>query len=288
MITTIHHISSLDIPELETYRTLRRPIEHLQQGIFVAEGEKVVHRLLESNLEVRSLLVSRDRFAGVEQRIRDNRHAIEVFVGEKKLLDTIVGHDLHQAILAIGTVPQPLTSQQIAAPLKSGTIGESGRRVYVLVDGITNAENMGVIIRNCVCFGVTALLVLPTSCDPYLRRSVRNSMGNIFQFPIAYIHDTAKEIQNLKRAGFTFIAAHPHTTSIDMRTATFPDNSCIVLGAEGHGISPEVLAFCDAYITIPMKEGVDSLNVASASAVILFHIQQYTAKQRTSETFGSV
>jgi tRNA G18 (ribose-2'-O)-methylase SpoU len=251
-------------------------MEHLQQGIFVAEGEKVVHRLLESNLNIRSLLVSQERFAGIEKRVRENRQAIEVFVGEKKLLDTIVGHDLHQAILAIGSVPQPLTSQQIVTRMHSDTSGNAGRRVYVLVDGITNAENMGVIIRNCVCFGVTAVLVLPTSCDPYLRRSVRNSMGNIFGFPVVYIHDTIKEIQNLKQAGVTFFAAHPYTMSIDLRTATFPDNSCIVFGAEGHGISPDVLALCDAYVTIPMKEGVDSLNVASASAVILYHLQQYS------------
>jgi tRNA G18 (ribose-2'-O)-methylase SpoU len=282
MITTIHHITTLDLPELETYRTLRRPMEHLQQGIFVAEGEKVVLRLLESELTVRSLLVSRDRFAGIEQRIRNNRNPIKVFVGEKKLLDTIVGHDLHQAILAIGSVPQPISSQQIAARMTGGITGEAGRRYFVLVDGITNAENMGVIIRNCVCFGAGALLVLPTSCDPYLRRSVRNSMGNIFQFPIAYIHETIREIQSLKKAGVTFIAAHPHATSSGIDTATFPDNCCIVFGAEGHGISPDVLSLCDAYVTIPMKEGVDSLNVASASAVILFHIQQHGTLHRKS------
>ncbi|MHB1051061.1 MAG: TrmH family RNA methyltransferase, partial [Bacteroidota bacterium] len=80
MISTLHHITSLDLPELETYRTLRRPMEHLQQGIFVAEGEKVVLRLLESGLTVRSLLISRERFAGIEQRIRDNRNSIEVYV----------------------------------------------------------------------------------------------------------------------------------------------------------------------------------------------------------------
>ncbi|MHB1050833.1 MAG: TrmH family RNA methyltransferase, partial [Bacteroidota bacterium] len=189
-----------------------------------------------------------------------------------------------QAILAIGSVPQPLSSLQIVNGMKQNTISDAGQRVYVLADGITNAENMGVIIRNCVCFGVNALFVLPTSCDPYLRRSVRNSMGNIFQFPVVYIHDTTKEIQNLKQAGITFIAAHPHPTSIDLMTAAFPEKSCIVFGAEGHGISPEVLALCDAYVTIPMKEGVDSLNVASASAVILYQIQQRGTTRLTHHT----
>ena len=133
---------------------------------------------------------------------------------------------------------------------------------------------MGVIVRNCVCFDVDAMMVLPTSCDPYLRRSVRNSMGNIFQMPIVYIRNTVEEIKSLKANGIRFYAAHPGEKSTDIRHVEFLKNSCIVLGAEGHGISSDVLELCDEFVTIPMKAGVDSLNVASASAVMLYEIMK--------------
>jgi tRNA G18 (ribose-2'-O)-methylase SpoU len=268
MITALHHITSLALPVLEPYKTLRRPVEHLQQGIFIAEGEKVIVRLLLSTLTIRSILLSSDWFEIHRPLIESNHNSIDVYIGEKKLLETIVGHDLHQSIMGLGLVPEHVHSGMI-------TERREKRALYVLVDGITNAENMGVIVRNCVCFNVGALLVLPNSCDPYLRRSVRNSMGNIFQLPIIYIRDTESEIRMLKESGIRFIAAHPHASSVAIQDAGKAARSCIVLGAEGHGISAEVLELCDEFVTIPMRPGVDSLNVASASAVMLWELQKH-------------
>lgn len=277
MISEIQHIITLDHPELEPYKTLRRPIEHLEQGIFIAEGEKVIVRLLESSLTIQSVLLSQDWFVVYKELIERNHNQIRVFIGEKKLLETIVGHVLHQSIMGLANVPKPISTEELILNLSKN---DNLRKVFVLVDGITNAENMGVIARNCVCFGVNALLVLPTSCDPYLRRSVRNSMGNIFQLPIVYLADDRhrngdghlRDIEKLKYIGIKFYAAHPHPKSVDIRNASFADKSCIVLGAEGHGISQDILDLCDEFITIPMKEGVDSLNVASASAVMLWEM----------------
>ncbi len=281
MIKSIRHITTLELPELEPYKTLRRPIEHLQQGIFVAEGEKVIVRLLESSLTIQSILLSQDWFDAYKASIEQNFNSIEVFIGEKKLLESIVGHVLHQSIMGLAKVPKQISIDEIIInDLRKAA------SLYVLVDGITNAENMGVIVRNCVCFNADALMVLPTSCDPYLRRSVRNSMGNIFQLPIVYLNKFTdnrhlqgdghmNEIMELKSKGIKFYAAHPHPKSVDIRTAKIDDRSCIVLGAEGHGISQKVLDLCDEFVTIPMKVGVDSLNVASASAVILWELQNH-------------
>jgi tRNA G18 (ribose-2'-O)-methylase SpoU len=277
MISSTRHISALTHPEMEPYRTLRRPMTHLEQGIFVAEGEKVVMRLLESNLDVVSILISHDRVPSMLPLIEQHHSRIDLFVGEKPLLDTIVGHDLHQAIMAVARTPEPLSIHDMIHPMITGATDLHQRRLFVMVDGITNAENMGVIIRNCACFGVDAVIVLPSSCDPYLRRSVRNSMGNIFKMPIVYLGNAATirhDITVLKEHGIQFYAAHPHPRSIDIRTITLPRISCIVLGAEGHGISQDVLSHCDEFFVIPMKEGVDSLNVSSAGAVALWELQK--------------
>lgn len=270
MIARIEHITSLEMPELEPYRTLKRPLEHLQKGIFVAEGEKVVSRLLASDIRVFSLLLTELWFAQHRMVIEQHPDPIEIFVGEKRLLDTIVGHELHQAMMAIAKVPKGIPVAELAMRIQ-----EKDDFLCVMTDGIVNAENMGVIVRNCACFSVDAVITLPSSCDPYLRRSVRNSMGNIFNMPITHLTDAGKEIDHLKHAGLTFLAAHPHSASIDIRSMQFPKKICIVLGAEGHGISQVVLDLCDKFVTIPMKEGIDSLNVASASAVMLWEMQKH-------------
>ena len=268
MISSLHNISSLDLPELEPYRTLKQPYEHLYKGIFIAEGEKVVHRLLSSNLRIYSVLLSYEWFEKLKSELEKHRDMVDIFVGEKKLLDSIVGHKLHQAIMAIGQVPKKITMDALCEQLLQKEIFLS-----VMTDGITNAENMGVIIRNCACFGVDAIIVLSSSCNPYLRRSVRNSMGNIFQLPITHVENIKDEIVKLKECGVTVYAAHPGAKSKDSRNIKFKKKSCIVFGAEGNGISGEVLGLCDELVSIPMKEGIDSLNVASASAVILYQIK---------------
>lgn len=280
MILSIDHIETLDTPEIEPYKSLRRPIEHLELGIFVAEGEKVVTRLLESTLTIESILLSQDWFDIYKPLIEKNPNSIKVFIGMKKLLETIVGHSLHQSMMALAKVPAPLTVEELLLKIETNV-----QKLFVLVDGIANAENMGVIVRNCVCFGVDALIVMHTSCDPYLRRSVRNSMGNIFQLPIVYLNTISdhKDLQNndytthiikLKDRGIKLFAAHPHPKSVNINEIKFSSQCCIVLGAEGQGISQEILDLCDEFVTIPMREGVNSLNVASASAVMLWEFQK--------------
>lgn len=263
MIASIHHITTLSHPELEPYRTLRRPEEHLRQGIFVAESGKVVARLLASSLRPMSMLMSDDWYQQFLQAIESHPSPIKIFIGEKSLLESIVGHRLHQSIMAVAKIPGKITSSDMIRSIPENAL-------YVMADGITNSENMGVIVRNCVCFNADALLVLPSSCDPYLRRSVRNSMGNIFQLPIVYLDDNETDIGRIRTAGIRIYAAHPQPDSMPIGSVRFTARTCIVVGAEGNGISAPVLEQCDETVTIPMKEGVDSLNVASATAVMLW------------------
>lgn len=144
-------INSLDLPELEPYRNMRRPLEHRAQGIFVAEGEKVVHRLIESNLQIVSILLTLDWLEKYSNILDNRRVEKNIFVGEKSRLEQIVGYGLHQGIMAIARVPQSLDVLDISQR-------SSKPRLFVAVDGIANSENMGVIIRNCAAFGVQVLL----------------------------------------------------------------------------------------------------------------------------------
>ncbi len=265
-------IVSLEQKELEPYRTLRRPMEHLQKGIFVAEGEKVVRRLLETDLSVVSMLLTPEFLEDLSQttnlksRVNDNS---TIFIGEQKLLETIVGYNLHQGIMAVAKMPQERTL---------GETIQSLLKPYLLValDGLVNSENVGVIVRNCAAFGIQAIIVGETSSSPYLRRSVRNSMGTVFQIPVVHEKDLANTLNMLHNKFQTRIIAADEKGSININNADLSGNVCIVLGNEDTGISAEVLAQCDERVSIPMKNGTDSLNVANASAVFLYE----ASKQR--------
>ena len=254
----IQFIESLDLPALEPYRTLRRPLEHIRQGIFVAEGDKVARRLLKSRLMVISILLTPQWLEQLEKE--HNLEGIEIFVSEKKVLDTIVGYRLHQGIMAVGRVPDEPVLSDLVAILP---------RPFLLValDGIASAENVGVIVRNCGAFGVHAILAGHTASSPYLRRAVRNSMGAVFELPVLHVH--LPDV--LPKLGCRIVSTTPEAGT-PVQSLDASEDLCIIFGNEGSGISAEVLRVSHVRATIPMVSGFDSLNVGSASAVFLYAI----------------
>lgn len=265
---TIKTILSLEESDLNPYRTLRQPLEHQRQGFFVAEGERVVARLVESALSISSVLMTQEWFEVYRQRLEEKSESITAFVAQKNLLHSIVGFHLHQGIMAVGRIPAPV-------PLEA--ILHRSHRPFLLaaIDGIANSENLGVLVRNCAAFGVQALLVGETSSSPYLRRAVRNSMGTIFKIPVVQLLDITRTLTELHSLhGINVVAAHPHTDQQSIDAIDFRHDCCVVFGSEGNGISAEVLSACNAAAAIPMQLGVDSLNVASASAVLLYEVMK--------------
>ncbi len=270
MIASVRHAASLGIPPLEPYRTLKRPLEHQQQGIFIAEGDKVVRRMLVSDVRILSVLLSPEWYAQLQPLLERNQDLIDVFIAEEALMQSIVGHNLHKCVMGLGKIPKRQSVETLPLAVDHSPL-------LLAVDGIMNAENMGVIIRNCAGFGVDALLTSDSSCDPYLRRSVRNSMGNIFSLPIVSSPSLSPMLAAVKQKGIRLVAADAHDETIDITGASFTGPCCIVLGSEGSGISDEVLALCDESVRIPMRDGFNSFNVACASAVFLYEVQ----RQRT-------
>lgn len=257
----IHQVSSLDIPELAPYRTLRRPEEHYRQRIFVAEGAKVVHRLLDSNLEVISILLTREWYERLSPP-----DSILIYIADQKLLETIVGYRLHQGVMAVARMPQ------------EPSLASINPRLIVALDGLIHAENVGVIVRNCAAFGADAVIVDPSSSSPYLRRAVRNSMGTVFRMPILHVPNLAQQLSSL-RPQFQIAGADPAgiATIYDVELA---EKLVVVFGNEGEGISSEVRNICDLLVSIPMHHNTDSLNVASASAVFLYEMNRRERKER--------
>jgi len=276
-------IESLDLPELQPYRTMRRSQEQRDQGIFVAEGEKVVRRLLESPFPVVSVLLP-DKWLAIFEPLLTARPemAIPVFVvSEKRVLEELVGFSMFQGVLAVGRIPAP--------PSLDNLLKRSSKpRLFTAVDALTNAENLGALVRNCVAFNVQGLIVGETSSSPFLRRAVRNSMGTIFQLPVFELAQAnaailpgrprpatlSQVLLDLRKRGVRCLAAHPRANAKTLCQTDFSGDCCLVFGSEGYGLSAETLAACDEAVSIPMPPAVDSLNVGSAAAVFLYEVNR--------------
>jgi tRNA G18 (ribose-2'-O)-methylase SpoU len=263
----VHRIDSFDLPELRPYRTMRRQVEQRQQAIFVAEGEKVVRRLLSSQFGVLSVLLPPKWLDELRPLLEARPEDIQVFVAPKELLEQLTGFSMYQGLLAVGKVPPPSSLEQIinAAPQPW---------LLAAADGLSSAQNLGLLVRNCAAFGVQGLITGETCSSPFLRRAVRSSMGTIFQLPVVETASLVASLKQLQARGVRCIAAHPQAGGHTLAQADFSGDCCLVFGSEGYGISAAALAACDEALAIPMAPGVDSLNVGSAGAVFLYEAKR--------------
>src|SRR6185503_3903812 len=162
------------------------------------------------------------------------------------------GFSMFQGVMAVGRFPAPRPLLQILE-------GSPRPWMVVALDALANAENLGVIIRNCAAFGVHALIAGETCSSPFMRRSVRNSMGAIFKVPVVESPSLFTSLHELRGLGVKCLAAHGPAKGLTLAKADLRGNTCIVLGSEGHGLSPTILGACDEAVSIPMANAVDSL-----------------------------
>ncbi|PYI87215.1 MAG: hypothetical protein DME26_06805 [Verrucomicrobia bacterium] len=166
------------------------------------------------------------------------------------MLEKLTGFSMYQGVLAVAKIPNPTTLETILSKA-------SRPFLFGAVDGLTNAENLGGLVRNCVAFGVQALLVGETSSSPYLRRAVRASMGAIFNLAVVETINLVLALQQLRAKNVRCIAAHPHADRGTLSQADFRCDCCVVFGSEGYGISPQVRETCDDVVAIPMHGSVE-------------------------------
>jgi tRNA G18 (ribose-2'-O)-methylase SpoU len=253
-------VDDLELVELEPYRTLREHTQHWRGGYFVAEGEKVVRRLLASDIGTVSVLCSAVWLDVLASELGAERHAdLTVYVAPDDVLEQVVGYALHKRIMAIGRIPaQPDLD---ALGVRSG--------VHVAVEGIADAENMGVMLRACAGMGAASFIAGADSTSPWLRRSVRVSMGTVFGLPVYRCDDVRATLGALQaRHGWRIVGTVPRGGVPTLPAGDAP--ICLWFGSEGTGLSDEAIAMCDGLFTIPMHGDVDSLNVANAMAVALY------------------
>ena len=274
-------VTDLNRPELDVYARLteaqlRNKLEP-EKGIFIAESLKVVRVALEKGLRPLSFLAEQkyidEQLAPLfkKQYSGFNIENIPVYTGERNMLAQLTGYELSRGFLCAMRRPQLPTVEEICA----------GKRRIAVMDSIVNSTNTGAIFRAATALGIEGLLLTPTCCDPLNRRSVRVSMGTVFQMPWSYIGESREVtgqmnyIYVLKELGFKTVALalSDKAVSIDSPTLQNIGKMAIVMGTEGDGLPKSVIDACDSVATIPMQRGVDSLNVAAAAAVAFWQLR---------------
>ena len=270
----VHRVDDLDLPALDVYRHLKDKHLACRQGLFVAEGLEVVRRLLRSRFKVQSLLLT----PGKLERLRaDLRPDVPVYVASVEQMEAIAGFAIHRGAVACGIRQAKLSLDQAVAAAGDG-------RLVVVLENICDAQNVGVIIRNAAAFGAD-LVVLAGCCDPFYRRAIRVSMGNVFSTPLYHSDRLAEDLRVLKqRLAVEVVAAELSARATSLVEAPRPGRVALVFGAEGDGLSQAVLNTCDQRVVIPMKPGSDSVNVGVASGVFLY---AYSASSPTDSTAAS-
>ncbi len=266
----IHPVSDIDCPELAPYRSMRKMTDHRLEGLFVAEGHKVVTRLLETDLHIHSLLLTQEWLDSLKPSIQNRQYDVDVFITDKAGIQALTGFGCFQAIKAVASVPP-------SPRLETLSMSSESPKFFVAIDGLTSAENVGALVRNAVGFGAQALIVGQSACSPYIRRAVHASMGTVFKIPVYHSADLVETLHDLRKMGVRMVAAHPHTNQTALFESDFSSDVCVVLGSEGEGLSDQVLACCDEQVIIPMALDTDSLNVASAASVFFYEVM----RQRT-------
>lgn len=273
-MASIIEISDLHDPRLAPYVSLteaqlRNRLEP-ELGVFIAESPKVIHRALDAGHAPLSLLMERKHLEGQGAPIIARCGEVPVYTGDEALLAQLTGYPLTRGVLCAMRRPTLPTVEELC---------RDAHRVAVLED-IVDHTNIGAIFRSAAALGMDAVLVTPGCCDPLYRRSARVSMGTVFQVPWTRIGDTYDQwpqpgLDRLRALGFQTVAMalRNDTADIDDPKLHQAPRLAIVLGTEGDGLKEATIAQCDDTVKIPMARGVDSLNVAAASAVAFWALR---------------
>ncbi|WP_114390639.1 TrmH family RNA methyltransferase [Notoacmeibacter marinus] len=256
-------ITHCDDPAIASYRNVRERDLAGRQKLFVAEGTVVLNVLLTSGRHaVHSLFLLENRLAGLADLLAKVPDGVPVYVADRTIMDEVAGFPIHRGVLALGYRETGQTAPAFPA----------GRSLVMGLVGIANHDNMGSLFRNAAAFGVDAILMDETCCDPLYRKAIRVSVGAALKLPSMTIGPASEMIARLRAEAYTIYATSP-SAGLVLEDAPRAERVALLFGAEGDGLPDDILAETDG-LRIGMAADFDSLNVAAASAIALHHFRK--------------
>jgi tRNA G18 (ribose-2'-O)-methylase SpoU len=259
-------VERFDDPRLEDYQGVSDADLLRRRNLFMAEGRLVVGRLLGSGHRVVSALMNDASFRALESELTRLSLEAPVFVCATDEFASITGFNLHRGCLALGVRPARLDLEDLACA-----------ELLLVLEGVTDADNVGSAFRNAAAFGAGGVLLSPTCCDPFYRKAIRTSMGSVLRTPFVRSANWPADLASLKLAGFTVVALTPDRDAVFLSAcgARRPGGKvALVIGSEGPGLSADARRLADVSVQIPMTPGMDCVNLATASGIALYHFSK--------------
>lgn len=277
---SVVRIEGADDPRVADYTSLTdvhlRKVREPAEGLYIAESSRVLRRALAAGHEPRSFFLAEKWLEGLAD-VLDAFPDVPAFVGPPGLLEEITGFHLHRGAMAAMQRPAPVPVEALLADARTAAVLEEivtvkRRSRIAVLENLTDHTNVGAVFRSAAAIGVDAVLVTPQCADPLYRRSIRVSMGTVFQVPWTRIESWPGDVKLLKAAGYVVagMTLGEGAITLDELVAEGHENLALVFGTEGDGLTPETDRVLDRRVTIPMMNGVDSLNVAASSAVAFY------------------
>ena len=281
----VEPVVDLADPRLVDYRNLKDAVLLRERGRFIVEGRGNLRVLLaDSSHRPESLLLGEAAFDALRETLLASGIATPIFVAPQRVLDAIVGFSIHRGALAVCLRPAPLAPQALLQAIRA----REPSPIVVVVEDVSDADNVGAIFRNAMALGARAVLLAGRTCDPLYRKAVRTSMGGVLRVPFARAPGIGELAAALAEAGFELLALDPKGEAVALASALAEGPrgpTALMVGAEGDGLSAAALATSSRRLRIPMEAGVDSLNVATALAIAL-HALRSRADPGTREGSG--
>jgi len=281
----VERVESFDDPRIALYRNLKDRDLRERHEAFIVEGRGSLEMLLDrSPFAPESLLLSERASRSLAGRIGELPDELPVYVASRALMAGIVGFDMYRGVLALCRRDREPGFDEIFDP---GHRTTPARAPVILLEGLANHDNVGAMFRNAQAFGVSAIALCPRTCDPLYRKAIRTSMGATLCVPFVRANSWPEPLARLRELGFTVAALHPDARAVPLAASDPHIGSgplALVVGTEGPGISDAALAECDLTIRIPMAQGIDSINVATAAAIALHHFRERATAATTDGT----
>lgn len=268
-------VADHDDRRLADYAGVREPARLRERGLLIAEGRFVVRRLLLENpgrITLRSLLLNDAAFGALGDLLERAGPSVDIYVASPEVIKTATGFDMHRGCLALAERPAELLFDDVI----------STARCVTVLERVVDADNVGSVFRSAEAFGVDAVLLSPGCCDPFYRKAIRTSSGAALMLPWATTAPWPDALDRLRAGGFTIAAMTPGDEAMDVgefvKTAAARSRIALLLGTEGHGLTPDTLARAHVRVRIPMTGTLDSLNIATAAGIAMHRLHE--ARQR--------
>ena len=247
-------IKSIDDSSISEFLSLKDKALK-EESKLIVESEKVVRKLLNSKYEVLKIFATKEFYDVNYENLNLSQYIC--FQGDKKLMESIVGHNLHHGVMALATRPEFVSLEELDDKI-------------LIFNGLTSPENIGTMIRNTAAFNINSVIIDSKTCSPYVRRCIRVSMGNIFKVKVHRTTNLVETISKLQKNDYTIYGTANQEEAIDLPEASISKRGAIIIGSEGHGMAKDIINSCDHILRIPINDEVAHLNAACSSAIVLY------------------